>query len=140
MGKALSQDLLTGFVLIDRQHEDLHERIDQLLGLLAEGAGSSLLASAFEFLEEFSEVHFSFEETAMNMYQYPERKAHIAEHTEMLTNIRFLRAEVLSCGATKDLIQRTRELLVDDLLQHIYEYDAELATFLREKNIGKWLL
>jgi len=140
MGRALSEDLRTGFVLIDRQHEDLYERIQQLLSLLSEGSHSTLLQSTFEFLEGFAVVHFDFEETAMNMFNYPERHAHIAEHAQILANIRLMRGEALSGGVTTALVERTRELLVDTLLHHIHGYDAELAVFLRKESPDGWLL
>jgi hemerythrin-like metal-binding protein len=138
--RKVPENLLTGFVLIDRQHEDIYRRFDELEARCQAGCTRDQVVEALRFLEEQTTIHFDFEETAMKAFDYPNVIEHMAAHLVMREMVKRLSAEIRKSGPTPDLLAQVRSLLYDALFRHIAEHDLKMAPFLKEKNPDGWTL
>jgi hemerythrin-like metal-binding protein len=140
MARKIPDSLLTGFVLIDRQHEQIYEKFDELLALIESDGGKERILEAIAYVERHAFTNFDFEETAMKAHDYPHRVEHMAAHLILRENVKQIRKEVETQGATPDLVKRCRDMLYDALFRHIAEHDLKMAPFLKEKNPEGWSL
>ena len=134
MARKIPDKLLTGFVLIDRQHEQIYATFDDLMALLEDGAGKAQILETITYVERHVLTNFDFEETAMKAYDYPQRVEHMAAHLILRENVKDVRREVEQGAVTPALVKRCREILYDALFRHIAEHDLKMAPFLKEKN------
>lgn len=94
MSRKFPENLLTGYLFIDRQHQELYARIDDLLETLKDGASKEKILEVLRYLDEYTIVHFDFEETAMEMHRYPQRFDHAASHMALRDGVATLMKEV----------------------------------------------
>ncbi len=134
MARKIPESLLTGFVLIDRQHEAIYATFDDLMELLEDGAGKEQVLKTVAYVERHVLTNFDFEETAMKSFGYPHRVEHMAAHLVLRENIKDIRQEVERGVVTPELIGKCRDMLYDALFRHIAEHDLKMAPFLKEKN------
>lgn len=140
MARRVPDKLLTGFVLIDRQHEEIYEKFDDLSDQLERSGDAEILRRTLDYLVQYVNIHFDFEETAMKAYGYPHRVEHMTAHLVLRENARALRDEAASEGPSPDLVERARQLLAEALFAHIGEHDLKMAGYLKQKNPGDWTL
>jgi hemerythrin-like metal-binding protein len=140
MTRKIPESLLTGFVLIDRQHEQIYSKFDDLMDLLEQGGNKDQILGAVEYVEKHALTNFDFEETAMKAYDYPHRVEHMAAHLVLRENVIQIRREVEAGNVSEELVERCRDMLYDALFRHIAEHDLKMAPFLKEKNPGEWTL
>jgi len=138
--RKIPDNLLTGFVLIDRQHEDIYKRFDELEARCQAGASRDQVIQALHFLEDQTTIHFDFEETAMKAFDYPNVIEHMAAHLVMRETVKRLAAEIRTKGPLPALLAQVRLLLYDALFRHIAEHDLRMAPFLKAKNPDGWTL
>lgn len=134
MARKIPDSLLTGFILIDRQHEQIYGTFDDLMEQLQEGASKEQVLETVAYVERHVLTNFDFEETAMKAYGYPNRVEHMAAHLVLRENVKDIRQEVEQGSVTEELCKRCREMLYDALFRHIAEHDLKMAPFLKEKN------
>ncbi len=134
MPRKIPDSLLTGFVLIDRQHEQIYATFDDLMALLQDGSGKSQILETIAYVERHVLTNFDFEETAMKAYGYPHRVEHMAAHLILRENVKDIRQEVQEGNITPALVKKCREMLQDALFRHIAEHDLKMAPFLKDKN------
>jgi hemerythrin len=72
---------------IDKQHEELLERMDLLRDYVRRGRSKDAIADTLKFLTTYAEEHFATEMKYMNRYSYPERHQHKAEHEVFLSDL-----------------------------------------------------
>ncbi len=138
--RKVPENLLTGFLLIDRQHEDIYRRFDELEARCQAGSSKEQVFEALRFLEEQTTIHFDFEETAMKAFDYPNVIEHMAAHLVMRETVKRLSGEIRKNGLSQDLLAQVRSLLYDALFRHIAEHDLRMAPYLKEKNPDGWTL
>jgi hemerythrin-like metal-binding protein len=134
MARKIPDSLLTGFVLIDRQHEAIYAQFDELMEQLQEGANAKQVLKTIAYVERHVLTNFDFEETAMAAFDYPHRVEHMAAHLILRENVKDIRREVEQGNITPTLIDKCREMLYDALFRHIAEHDLKMAPFLKENN------
>jgi len=138
--RKIPDNLLTGFVLIDRQHEDIYTRFDELEARCRAGCNKDEVIEALRFLEHQTTIHFDFEETAMKAVDYPDVIEHMAAHLVLRETVKRLAAQIRDKGPLPELLEQVRTLLYDALFRHIAEHDLRMAPFLKQKNPGGWTL
>jgi hemerythrin len=74
--------LETGIEEIDRQHEELFRRIDQLDLSIYEGRSKTEMVMILEYLGTYVKEHFSAEELLLRSIGFPGISAHLQEHRE----------------------------------------------------------
>ena len=119
---AWSAKLRIGIEEIDRQHEDLVNRMGALWEALnAHRDRATLLLGLSEMTREL-EAHFATEGAHMAAHPYDGAAAHLADHARALQTARSLAAHVDERSLALGI-----RFLYDWLLSHIQSYDAELS-------------
>ena len=73
-----TDDLVTGNDLIDGQHKELIGKINDLLRTCETGDGKVKALNTLDYLEEYTNFHFSQEEALQEEIGYPGLKEHKA--------------------------------------------------------------
>ncbi len=128
-----SDDLRIGVEEIDRQHEELFGRIDNLLSVIRQGRGREEVAALITFLEGYMVMHFGVEEKYMEDYDYPDFMSHRARHARFSQEFSAIKARFDSEGATVELVMRMSTFLTDWWINHIRTVDKMMGVFLSKK-------
>ena len=125
------QDLSTGINEIDNQHKELFRRINFLLDACNHGKGREEIGKIVQFLEDYVFTHFGAEEEYMQRYNYQGYSTHKAQHSGFIKDFTDLKKQLLEEGPAFHIIIRTKNLLVDWILNHIRKIDKTMGAFLK---------
>ncbi len=128
-----TDDLATGVVKIDDQHNELFRRINNLLAACQQGEGKTEVTKVIGFLEDYVIEHFSEEEGHMNERSYPEFGRHKGQHLEFMENLSALKKQLETDGPGVHVVLSTNRMVVDWLINHIRREDKALGAFLRSR-------
>lgn len=130
-----TDDLVTGNTLIDGQHKELIGKINDLLRTCETGDGKKKALNTLDYLEEYTNFHFSQEEALQEEIGYPGLKEHQAKHKEFVQSIKEL-YEMLEEqeGPTDAFVQQVNKNVVDWFVNHIRGFDRAVAEFKNQKN------
>lgn len=134
MGLQWTSDLATGIKEIDNQHQELFDRLNELIFAIGQGKGREETAKTLFFLEEYVEEHFGLEEKFMLEFEYPAYLHHKDQHSSFINDLKVLKKEFNLSGGTYFLSVQVQARLGDWLINHIGKADKELANFLIKKN------
>ena len=126
--------LKLGIDVIDEQHEQLIQQINDTHDALEAGMDGSEFISIVNKLMDYCVYHFSEEEALMRQYCYPAYQSHKAEHntsTEEFFN--FDTSEVLR---NPESARKLLDFLHQWLLNHIDKVDRSLALYLKEEGLN----
>ncbi len=126
-------DLSTTVNEIDDQHKELFKRIDVLLAALGQGKGRDEIARVVQFLSDYVVFHFGIEEKYMAKFSYQNMVQHKAQHEQFVKTFGRLKDRLVMEGITPELIDDTKQLVVDWLINHIKYSDKALGLFLKRK-------
>ena len=107
---------------IDRQHEQLFERVNDFLTATDK---ASLSISAME-MYRYTRNHFGHEEDLMREVSYPATATHIEQHNQLISRLNEVSKDIAQ-GALN--IKDLQVFLSDWLLVHIRVYDTKLANY-----------
>ena len=123
--------LKIGVSLIDSEHKELCDRIDQLFAACSKGQGKEEIIKTVEFLESYTIKHFSDEEQLQRKSAYPKVKEHKQMHEYFTGKIADLKRDIMDNGASVATISQANYFLMDWLLNHIQKVDTELAQYIK---------
>jgi hemerythrin len=123
--------LKIGVPLIDSEHKELCDRIDQLFAACGQGKGKNEIVKTLEFLEDYTIKHFSDEEKLQRSSSYPKCREHKELHEFFKKKIADLKNDIVKDGATVAVVSKTNYFLMDWLLNHIQKVDTELANYIK---------
>jgi len=125
---ALSVDIKS----IDEQHKKLFGYINKLDDALEQKRAKEILAQLFNDLEDYTHTHFGLEEMYFNKFDYKDKYAHVAEHTEFIRRLAEMKKEMQDEAMdVEDLLG----FLVDWLMHHIKGTDHQYSKFFREHGV-----
>jgi len=124
-----------GIDLIDEQHKELIQHLNNLDESIATRQGPTRISEMLEFLANYTHFHFDAEEKHMAGNDYPALEAHVAQHNEFKRTLANLRDEFSEDGATHLLADSIDTLLSDWLVEHICGIDRKFGAFLAEKGV-----
>lgn len=130
-----TKDLAVGIELIDEQHKMLIQRLSDLDVALKDGKGPTKIGSTLNFLIDYTDFHFSEEESHMTANAYPGLEQHQKQHAEFKTTLSNMEEDLEEDGATKMLADSIDTLLVNWLFNHIKTTDVAFGKFLKDKGI-----
>lgn len=131
----LTADLLTGIDEIDDQHRGLYAWADRVLS--EDPTGPPVLTrGAMAFLAGYVHYHFDAEEFAMELFEYPDRDAHKAQHKAFRREVDILRSVAGRMGILHEVRVRLHYLFRDLLRDHIQQVDRPMAAFLASVHRG----
>lgn len=124
-------DLAVGHHHIDRQHQELIRRFNDLLEACRAGQGKTRVEELLGFLDAYVLDHFKAEEQLMERFGYPGREEHAAQHRYYCAKLQELKATLAEAGANALVVVSTNKTLLDWILRHIKQVDVQLGAFLK---------
>ncbi|MGN0407743.1 MAG: bacteriohemerythrin [Bacteroides sp.] len=127
--------LITGNDTIDEQHKELIKKISDLVTSCENGDGKVKAIKMLDYLEEYTNFHFSAEEELQKKANYPDYDKHHAKHEEFKQTIKelFDYLDELE-GPTKDFADKVQVQVVDWLFKHIKSADRSVAEYIHLNN------
>ncbi len=128
----------TGVIEIDRQHQELFSKLDDLLDAIEKGKGQKVLLDIYLFLDDYTRRHFAAEESLQRKFNYPQMALHCEEHQRFLENLDHLKSRMQEDGPTDKLVTLTKDTLVNWLTHHICSTDKYLGDFVKVNRDHQW--
>ena len=128
----LTKDLETGNALIDREHRELFQAVNNLLDSCAKGRGREEMESAIKFLASYVDKHFKDEEQLQTQTNYPGLTAHRQFHEGYKRQLGVMIQELQRQGATIAILGKFNQI-VGVLVNHIRLEDKKLAIHVKAK-------
>ena len=127
----LTKDLETGNAIIDSEHRQLFNAINQLMDACSSGQGRTKIESTLLFLLDYVDKHFVHEEQLQQQAKYPEYNTHKLFHDNYKRKLREIGAAIPMSGPTVgDLANLNGHVGV--LISHIRVADKKLGAFLKK--------
>ncbi len=130
----VTPDLITGYDMIDREHRQLFDAVNQLLDSFSDSkkTGKDQMDRAATFLTNYVDKHFGHEEDVQKKYEWREYETHHKFHEEYKRQLKEILNRIPSEGPS---IQNMSEINVHvvRLITHIRTMDKRLGAFLQTK-------
>lgn len=127
--------LITGNEMIDTQHRELISRIADFMECCERGDSKVQAIKMLDYLDEYTNFHFSAEEKLQKEVEYPGLKEHLAKHEEFKKNIQELYAWLDEAeGPTEEFAETVKEKVADWLLYHIKSFDRSVAEYINMRD------
>lgn len=133
MAYAFTKDLETGNQLIDSEHRQLIDAINNLLTACASGKGRSELANTARFLQEYTAKHFSDEEKLQIQSRYPDYVNHKRYHDDFKKVVAGICEKLEKEGPTVALVGEVNGAIAGWLINHIKREDVKIAAHLKSR-------
>jgi len=127
--------LAVGIDLIDAQHRELINRLDQVNTAVENGLGGAEIVKTLSFLTDYTDYHFKTEEKNMKKHCYPALKEHQQAHADLIGTLKDLEQDFLEEGAHQKLAEAINTFLNNWLITHIKGVDVKFGSFLQEKGL-----
>lgn len=118
---------------IDKQHQQLVSRINELNDAMKLGKGKDALGKILNALIDYTATHFKTEEKYFDLYKYPDTALHKKEHVAFVQKVSDFKD-----GFDKGKLSITIELmnfLSDWLKNHIKGTDKKYSAFFSSKGL-----
>ena len=136
-GIAWSDDLLTGNVLVDMQHQRIFKRVSDLVVMCENGNDVAELQDTLEFLFNYTIRHFTDEEALQLEYCYPYYKNHKQMHEGFKTIVGDLINRFKESGSTAELSSDVNKIIIRWLASHIKREDTKISEHIRAVNAAR---
>ena len=122
--------LITGKDLIDSQHKELIQKINDLLVKCENKSDKAGAIRMLDYLADYTEFHFGEEEKLQEEISYPGIKEHKAKHEELRRVVADLH-EMLEDqeGPTDEFVDQVRKQVIEWLYYHIKTFDRSVAEY-----------
>ncbi len=128
----LTKDLETGNAIIDSEHKELFNAVNNIVDACSKGQGRNIIKSAINFLLSYVELHFSHEEKLQSDSKYPDIAKHKAFHESYKKQLKEISSQIPFDNPTiTDLIKLNGHIAV--LINHIRIEDKKLGKFLKQQ-------
>ena len=129
----VTSEIATGNELIDSEHTELFNAINNLLAACSNGQGRSQINSTVDFLVDYVDKHFRDEEELQKQYKYPNYNAHHKFHEKYKSDIRELANNIKLEGSNMNNVSRVNAL-ASMLISHIKQEDKRLAAHIKSSS------
>ena len=132
-----TDNLVTGNEMIDSQHKELIEKINAVMESCEQSNDKSVAVRTLDYLEDYTNYHFSAEEQLQREIDYPGFQKHKEQNEIFKQTISDLQ-EMLQEeeGPSPAFVQKVQEKVIEWLYVHIQGFDRSVAEykFMRENN------
>lgn len=129
----LTKDLECQNALIDSEHKQLLDAVNNLLDACSQGKGRKAVEPTMNFLLNYVDTHFAHEEQLQAQEGYPNLESHKKFHTEYTKKLRAIASAMTASEASlADLGQLNTHIAA--LVTHIRTEDKRLGAFIGGKN------
>ncbi|MDR2898623.1 MAG: bacteriohemerythrin [Spirochaetaceae bacterium] len=125
-----------GVTLIDEQHQELINRINQVTSMGIESVSKEQTEKTLDFLGDYIVKHFGDEEVLQKKSGYPQYEWHKEQHQIYIDNFKKLKAEFMANGASIKYTMDLNNSIIDWIVKHIKNVDTKLGLFLQEKGMA----
>jgi hemerythrin len=127
-------ELSVGISVIDKQHKELVNTINELHSAMSMGKGKEHLNEVLKKLTDYTKEHFKAEEGYMTKYGYPDYDAHKKEHNLFVEKVENFKRDF---GLGKLLVSlEVMSFLRDWLVNHIANTDKKYTGFFNSKGLN----
>ena len=126
---SLTEDMMIGIALIDKQHKELIDRINTLTSMGVRSASKEETQKTVDFLEEYVIKHFGDEETLQKRYNYPKFESHKALHQEFINTFAKVKEEFAENGASLKFTLELNQRIISWIVKHVKNADMEFGKF-----------
>ena len=125
-----TDDLVTGNALIDSQHKELIDKINDLLKSCEERSNQGGAARMLNYLADYTEFHFNEEENLQQSIGYPGLAEHKEKHEELRRTVQELHDMLMEEEGPSDaFVHAVQEKVRDWLYYHIQTFDRSVAEY-----------
>lgn len=128
-------DLETNNQLIDTQHKEIFNRVNNLIRAINIGKGKEETRKVLSFLSSYVVYHFDAEEKYMRLNDYASLDIHILEHKNFIYELNNIRSEFETTEDTSKITEILVNKLSDWLINHISKSDKVFASYLKSKSL-----
>ncbi len=128
-----TKDLETGNTMIDSQHKELLNAINNLLEACSKGKGRDQIKNTLDFLQDYTSKHFHDEEVLQKKYGYPDYVNHKQYHEGFKAVVKGIADELQKQGPTIALVGKVNSNIGNWLVSHIKREDVKVAAHIRSK-------
>lgn len=134
------ETLITGNEMIDSQHKELIEKINELMRSCEKGTELSTAVKTLNYLADYTDFHFSAEEKLQEEIGYPGIEEHKKKHKEFIQTIKELHEMLVEEeGPSKAFAEKVNEQVINWLYRHIQGFDRSVAEYMNLGNNGNLL-
>ena len=128
MRAEFDESLVTGNEMIDGQHKELIQKINDLLDSCEENGGKAAAVRMLNFLADYTEFHFQAEEKLQEEIAYPGIEEHKKKHEEFIRTVEELH-EMLEEeeGPSEAFVEQVNKNVIEWLYGHIKSFDRSVA-------------
>jgi hemerythrin-like metal-binding protein len=123
----------TGHALVDGQHKQLVEALNNLVDAAQNQKGMEELDRVLEFLVAYTIKHFNDEEKLQKQYEYPEYMRHKGYHEAFKKEVAEFMERLQKEGANPDLLVEVYTRIGSWLVNHIKGEDFKMAVYVKTK-------
>ncbi|MDR2193567.1 MAG: hemerythrin family protein [Treponema sp.] len=127
--------LTTGNTLIDSEHKQLIQAINDFFTVCYNNSGGENLQKTINFMVDYTIKHFYDEEQLQIQYKYPGYDNHRKFHEGFKKRARDLMVGFIHSGPTNDLIRKAKHDIGEVLIEHIKREDTRLAAHIRGQQL-----
>lgn len=120
--------MATGISTIDQQHKELFNVVNELHHAMNEGRGTDELVSLMEFLKNYVEEHFNYEEDLMEKRNCPCAAENKQAHKQFHEEFTKLYQQFKKSGANMSLLLQVHRLCSRWLYNHICKVDNKIKS------------
>ncbi len=121
-----TDSLSTGVGIVDQQHKELFNRVNQLHCAMTQGRGKNEIGSMLDFLGNYVVDHFTAEEREMALMFCPAAEENKKAHRELLAKFAELRKRFDESGAEAVIVLEIYNTLSTWLVEHIAKVDTKM--------------
>jgi hemerythrin-like metal-binding protein len=113
---------------IDNQHKKLMQIMNDLHAAMRQGKGKQVIGDIISSLVDYTNYHFSLEQSIFEQYKYPAALSHLAEHQEFIDRVNDFTKKFSEnqLGLTLEVMN----FLSNWLTRHIKGSDMQYAKYL----------
>lgn len=129
-----TKDLETGNALIDSEHWQLFDAVNQLMDACAAGQGRGKIESTAKFLENYVRKHFGDEERLQKQSAYPAYAAHKTFHEGYVKQLDNTCRAIAKDGPTITNLN-TLNQQIGILINHVRTEDRKMAAHVKAAGV-----
>jgi len=121
-----NHSLETGHAMVDNDHKQLVEQLNQLSDALTRGEGKECIMGMIVFLNSYAREHFAREETHMQRIGCPVLGENCRAHAQFLTKLSGWLERLKATGASTPLVLEIHREACAWITSHIVGVDCKL--------------
>ncbi|HAN75607.1 MAG TPA: hemerythrin [Planktothrix sp. UBA8407] len=121
-----NDSLKIGIPLLDCQHEQLLDQMDQLLEAMTSHKATTELRYIMGFLKMYTNNHFNYEESCMDLYKCPIACNNKNAHAKFLITLQDINNKIELKKPLELIAAQVKRELLDWFVNHIKSIDIQL--------------